>query len=429
MPLPPAELVRAMASTGARAKRSSAASTRWSATASCMTNRKGELCVVAKLDLVTRHGAGPSRRLRLPRARRRRRRPLPRARARCTRCCTAIARRRGAPAPTGAAGPKARSSTCSSAPTARSSAASTRSAASRSSSPRTGASTRTCWCRRTSAASAKAGEVVVVEIVEQPSPQREAIARVVEVLGSYTDPGMEIEIALRKHDLPHEFSPAAQQAGRASCRRTCAPRDREGRVDLTRAAARHHRRRDGEGLRRRRVLRAQGQGLPADRRDRRRLALRPRRRRARPRRARARHVGLFPAPRDPDAAGGAVERALLAQARRSTACAWSARWTSAPTGAIKQLPVLSGGDALARAPHLHAGAGTGCRDPKQARRARRSALLPHLAEPLRALPRAQGGARGARRDRLRHRRDAARVRRPRQDRRASCRSCATTRTS
>ena len=62
---------------------------------------------------------------------------------------------------------------------------------------------------------AKAGDVVVVEIVEQPSPQREAIARVVEVLGGYTDPGMEIEIALRKHDLPHEFSLAARkQAGK-----------------------------------------------------------------------------------------------------------------------------------------------------------------------------------------------------------------------
>ena len=53
---------------------------------------------------------------------------------------------------------------------------------------------------------AKSGDVVVVEIVQQPSPQREAIARVVEVLGGYTDPGMEIEIALRKHDLPYEFS-------------------------------------------------------------------------------------------------------------------------------------------------------------------------------------------------------------------------------
>ena len=67
---------------------------------------------------------------------------------------------------------------------------------------------------------AKSGDVVVVEIVEQPSPQREAIARVVEVLGGYTDPGMEIEIALRKHDLPHEFSLAARkQAGKLPDRR------------------------------------------------------------------------------------------------------------------------------------------------------------------------------------------------------------------
>jgi ribonuclease R len=63
--------------------------------------------------------------------------------------------------------------------------------------------------------SAKTGDVVVVEIVQQPSPQHEAIAKVVEVLGGYTDPGMEIEIALRKHDLPHEFSLGARkQAGK-----------------------------------------------------------------------------------------------------------------------------------------------------------------------------------------------------------------------
>ena len=79
---------------------------------------------------------------------------------------------------------------------------------------------------------AKAGQVVMVEIVEQPSPQREAIARVVEVLGSYTDPGMEIEIALRKHDLPHVFSPAAKrQAERLPSDVRAA--DHKGRVDLT----------------------------------------------------------------------------------------------------------------------------------------------------------------------------------------------------
>jgi ribonuclease R len=79
--------------------------------------------------------------------------------------------------------------------------------------------------------SAKAGDVVVVEIVQQPSPQHEAIARVVEVLGGYTDPGMEIEIALRKHDLPHEFSLAARkQAGKLPAEVT--ERDLADRADL-----------------------------------------------------------------------------------------------------------------------------------------------------------------------------------------------------
>ena len=79
---------------------------------------------------------------------------------------------------------------------------------------------------------AKSGDVVVVEVVEQPSPQREAIVRVIEVLGSYTDPGMEIEIALRKHDLPHEFSVAAKrQADRLPTDVRAA--DRKGRADLT----------------------------------------------------------------------------------------------------------------------------------------------------------------------------------------------------
>jgi len=79
--------------------------------------------------------------------------------------------------------------------------------------------------------SAKTGDVVVVEIVQQPSPQHEAIARVVEVLGGYTDPGMEIEIALRKHDLPHEFSLAARkQAGKLG--KEVTERDLEDRIDL-----------------------------------------------------------------------------------------------------------------------------------------------------------------------------------------------------
>jgi ribonuclease R len=52
---------------------------------------------------------------------------------------------------------------------------------------------------------AVAGQVVIAEIMQQPSKNAQPIARIVEVLGNYGDAGMEIEIALRKHDLPHEF--------------------------------------------------------------------------------------------------------------------------------------------------------------------------------------------------------------------------------
>jgi len=56
----------------------------------------------------------------------------------------------------------------------------------------------------------KAGQVVVIELIEQPSKHAQPIGRIAEVLGNYADPGMEIEIALRKHELPFEFTRQAQ---------------------------------------------------------------------------------------------------------------------------------------------------------------------------------------------------------------------------
>lgn len=53
---------------------------------------------------------------------------------------------------------------------------------------------------------AKTGQVVMVRIVQQPDIHTQPIGHVIEILGEYTSPGMEIEIALRKHDLPYEFS-------------------------------------------------------------------------------------------------------------------------------------------------------------------------------------------------------------------------------
>lgn len=57
-----------------------------------------------------------------------------------------------------------------------------------------------------------AGSVVEVELIEQPTRYTPPIGRVVEVLGNFGDSGMEIEIALRKHDMPHEFSARALAA-------------------------------------------------------------------------------------------------------------------------------------------------------------------------------------------------------------------------
>jgi ribonuclease R len=57
------------------------------------------------------------------------------------------------------------------------------------------------------------------------------VARVIEVLGNYADPGMEIEIALRKHDLPHVFSHDIERI----CRKLphgVTEKDRHGRIDI-----------------------------------------------------------------------------------------------------------------------------------------------------------------------------------------------------
>jgi ribonuclease R len=81
------------------------------------------------------------------------------------------------------------------------------------------------------AAEARHGQVVVVEIIQQPQRYVQPIGRVIEVLGQIEDPGMEIEIAVRKFDVPYQFSEAAQQQADALPTEVGA-RDRKGRIDL-----------------------------------------------------------------------------------------------------------------------------------------------------------------------------------------------------
>ena len=78
---------------------------------------------------------------------------------------------------------------------------------------------------------AKAGQVVSVELTEQPSRYSQPIGKIAEVLGEIDDPGMEIEIAVRKYGVPHEFSEAAKAAA-SKLPSEVKPADLEDRVDL-----------------------------------------------------------------------------------------------------------------------------------------------------------------------------------------------------
>ncbi|WP_298052845.1 ribonuclease R [uncultured Paenalcaligenes sp.] len=75
------------------------------------------------------------------------------------------------------------------------------------------------------------GQVVTVEITRQPARHLQPQGKVIEVLGEIDDPGMEIEIAVRKFDVPVDFSEAtlAQAAKIPPALRAM---DYKGRVDL-----------------------------------------------------------------------------------------------------------------------------------------------------------------------------------------------------
>jgi ribonuclease R len=78
---------------------------------------------------------------------------------------------------------------------------------------------------------AKVGQVVVVELTDFPSRHSQPLGRVSEILGDIDDPGMEIEIAVRKYGVPHEFSPQAL-AEAAKLPDEVRPVDIRHRVDL-----------------------------------------------------------------------------------------------------------------------------------------------------------------------------------------------------
>jgi len=80
-------------------------------------------------------------------------------------------------------------------------------------------------------AGATHGQMVVAQIVEQPTKRSQPIGRIAEVLGDHMAPGMEIDIAIRTHELPVDW-PEAVAEEVSGLGREVDEAAKKGRVDL-----------------------------------------------------------------------------------------------------------------------------------------------------------------------------------------------------
>jgi len=78
---------------------------------------------------------------------------------------------------------------------------------------------------------AKDGQIVSVNITQQPETRKQPVGEVVEILGERMDPGLEIDIAIRSHDIPAEFPPEVERqiAGMSA---EVQEADKQARIDL-----------------------------------------------------------------------------------------------------------------------------------------------------------------------------------------------------
>lgn len=78
---------------------------------------------------------------------------------------------------------------------------------------------------------AEEGQMVVVEIIEQPAKYRQPIGSVSEVLGDHMAAGMETDVAIRAHDIPVDWPEEVEQEI-AGLSRQVPEAAKQGRVDL-----------------------------------------------------------------------------------------------------------------------------------------------------------------------------------------------------
>ena len=80
-------------------------------------------------------------------------------------------------------------------------------------------------------ANAKQGQFVEVKITHWPTPRFQPQGDVIEVVGNYMAPGMEIDVALRSYDIPHVW-PQAVLKEAAKLKPEVEEKDKEKRIDL-----------------------------------------------------------------------------------------------------------------------------------------------------------------------------------------------------
>ncbi|GMQ92374.1 MAG: ribonuclease R [Gammaproteobacteria bacterium] len=61
---------------------------------------------------------------------------------------------------------------------------------------------------------ARTGQIVVVHITRPPSKRAQPVGKIVEVLGDHMAPGMEIDIAIHKHDVPYQWPDSVIKAAK-----------------------------------------------------------------------------------------------------------------------------------------------------------------------------------------------------------------------
>ena len=94
---------------------------------------------------------------------------------------------------------------------------------------------QTLLVQKGGAGKAKQGQIVIAEITDQPTKLRQPIGRVIEVLGDHLAPGLEIEMAIRSHQLPNVWPDELLEEIK-SLSAEVPESAKEGRVDLRKTA-------------------------------------------------------------------------------------------------------------------------------------------------------------------------------------------------